>query len=290
VSIFRLTKQKADQLLLKGAGFGNEAELRDFFALNLDKILGVRFLEKEYQTTDGRIDTLGIDENNSPVIVEYKWKENEEIFSQGLFYFNWLVKNKKHFELLVQKHLGTKVKVNWDQPRVILIARGFSRYIKAAVQTVGNVELKSYNLYEGDILQIENEYSPLPEKSQTTKKLDQKAAIYDLAHHLNSTSPEMQKLVSKLRDEILQLPSVEEKLGQKSGITYRTTKSFTRLEFRKTWIQVLLRDPKYAEDTKGLVRDISSNEWGYAGTVKFTPESDLEYLFTLIMASYNSTL
>jgi len=55
----------------------------------------------------------------------------------------------------------------------------------------------------------------------------------------------MQEAFNMLMDLILKLPSVEEKVGQKPGITYRTTKSLTRLEFKKTWIQVLLRHPKY---------------------------------------------
>jgi endonuclease NucS-like protein len=146
--IFRIDGQKARQLGLKRDGFGSEFELRDFFADNLEEVLGVRFLEKEYSTTDGRIDTLGIDENDSPVIIEYKWKENEEVFAQGLFYLKWLLQNKRHFELLARSKFGDKTKVNWDQPRVVLIARGFSRYVKAAVQTVVNVELKTYTLYE----------------------------------------------------------------------------------------------------------------------------------------------
>src|SRR3989344_2433589 len=118
MAIFKIQKKKVSQISLNEQGFGSEFELRDLFAENLEEILGVRFLAKEYPTPDGRIDTLGIDENNSPVIIEYKWKENEEIFSQGLFYFNWLMKNKKHFELLVDKMIGGKAIVNWDQPRV----------------------------------------------------------------------------------------------------------------------------------------------------------------------------
>lgn len=292
--IFKIEKLKAKQLRLNQNGFGYESELRDFFAANLEEILGVRFLEKEYQTTDGRIDSLGLDENNSPVIIEYKWKENEEVLAQGLFYFDWLKKNKKHFDLLVASRLGKGTVVNWDQPRVILVAQGFSRYIKAAVQQLTNFELKTYSVYEGGILQLENEYSPLPEKTHKHKKtsgIDSHVEIsYDLDYHLSITSPEMKKLVSELRDKILQMPSVEEKLGQKTGITYRTTKSFTRLEFRKTWIQVLLRQPKYQEDSTGLVKDISGNEWGYLGMVKFTPETDVNLVFNLIVASYKSTL
>jgi predicted transport protein len=291
MAIFRIQKNKVSQISLNEQGFGNEFELRDLFAENLEEILGVRFLAKEYQTTDGRIDTLGIDESNSPVIIEYKWKENEEILSQGLFYFNWLMKNKKHFELLVANKLGANVKVNWDQPRVILVAQGFNRYIQAAVQQVNNVELKTYNYYGSDILHLESVYSPVGIKVNTGKtEPKEDKSIYDLNYHFGIANAELQKKANQLRELILQLPSIEEKVGQKTGITYKTTKSFTRLEFRKTWIQLLLRDSSYQIDTQGLVKDISINEWGYKGMVKFTVESDVDYVFNLIKDSYESTL
>ena len=277
--IYKVEKNKVQHLSLKKEGFGNEFGLRDFFADNLEEILGVKFLEKEYQITDGRIDTLGIDENNSPVIIEYKWKENEDVLSQGLFYLDWLIKNKKLFNLFVKSKLGNDVEVSWEQPRVILIAQGFSRYIKSAVQRVDNVELKSYSLYEGNILHIENIYSPFVEKPRTEKQ--EKTEV---------KSPEMQKAFLELRDMILKFPSVEEKSGQKSGITYTTTKSFTRFEFRGTWIQVLVRDPNYSEDSKKLIKDVTTHHWGYKGMIKFTPESDLNYILAVVQASYSSTL
>ena len=52
-----------------------EKSLQALFEKHLDKLLGVRFLATEYttgKTHAGRIDTLGIDENNCPVIIEYK--------------------------------------------------------------------------------------------------------------------------------------------------------------------------------------------------------------------------
>ncbi|MPN36228.1 hypothetical protein SDC9_183737 [bioreactor metagenome] len=49
--------------------------------------LGVTFLKSEYTTSNGgRIDSLGIDENNCPVIFEYKRVSNENVINQGLFY------------------------------------------------------------------------------------------------------------------------------------------------------------------------------------------------------------
>ncbi len=289
--IFSINKNAATQLGLKKDGFGSEFALRDFFAENLEPLLGVRFLAKEYPTSDGRIDTLGLDENNAPAIIEYKWKENEEVLSQGLFYFDWLLKNKRHFDLLVGKILGQKVKVNWEHPRVILIAQGFSRYVKAAAQRVGNVELITYSLYDGNVLHIEgNNTQPALKPSKKPSGETAATTVYGLDFHLNVTSADVRAVVNMLREKLLQLPEVEEKLDQKTGITYRTTKSFTRFEFRKTWVQILLRAPQYSEDTLQLVKDITSNEWGYGGMLKLTSESDVEYVFSLIKASYDSTL
>ncbi len=292
MTIFKIQKQKVSQISLNGQGFGSEFELRDLFAENLEEVLGVRFIAKEYPTTDGRIDTLGIDENNSPVIIEYKWKENEEILSQGLFYFNWLMKNKKHFELLVANKLAANTKVNWEQPRVILIAQGFSRYVQAAVQQVKNVELKTYNYYGTDILHIESVYSPSAVKVFVSKKESKEdKTVYDLNYHLNITTPELRKRANEVRAFILQLPNAEERPAQKSGITYKTTKSFARLEFRKNSIQLLVRDTSYEVDKlKQYVKDITSNQWGYRGMVKFTTESNIKHICDIVKASYESTL
>lgn len=289
MSVFKINKVKAIQAFMKNDGFGSEVELRDFFATNLEEILGVKFLDKEYPITNGRIDTLGIDENNYPVIIEYKWKENEEILTQGLFYFNWLMKNKKHFELLVDNKLGTKTKVNWEHPRVILIAQGFSRYVLGAVQQEKNIELKIYVYYEPDILQIENLYAAAGDS--VNKKSDKKRETkgYNLEYHLKMTSLQMQKAVNLLRAKIFELSEVNENFG-KAGIFYRTTKSFARLEFRHNWIQLLIRDPSYKNDTKKIVKDVTSNKWGYRGMIKFTPESDVNYIFDIIKQSYELTL
>jgi len=287
--IFEIKKTKAIQASIQENGFGNEVELRDFFAENLEEILGIRFLEKEYPTTDGRIDTLGVDENNSPVIIEYKWRENEGVFAQGLFYFNWLMKNRRHFELLVDNKLGIKTKVNWEQPRVILIAQGFSRYILGAVQREKNIELKTYARYQSNLLQIENIYTPSGIKLSKTGKADKSGKDYNIEHHLKITSFKMKKMFDKLRLKIIALPEVKENFGS-SGIYYQTTKSFTRFEFRPSWIQVLIREPRYKKDNKKLVKDVTSNKWGYKGMIKFKPDSEVDYIFDLIKLSYESTL
>lgn len=295
--IYKINDNKAQQLNLKQSGFGNEFALRDFFAENdnLYNILGIKFLEKEYQIPNGRIDTLGIDENGSPVIIEYKWKENDDVLSQGLFYLDWLRNNKPHFELIAKNILGNDTEVRWNKPRVVLLAQGFNRYIKSAVRTIQNVELKTYNVYDGDILQIENEYSPYPEVVREARTItegneNEEDAVYNLEYHLNKASAGLKNKFQEIREMLLLLPNVEEVAEQKSGITYRTTKSFARFEFRANSIQILVREPKYAGDTLGMVKDVSSNSWGYLGAIKLTEELDTNSVFELVKESYNSTL
>ena len=55
----------------------------------METLFGVRFLKSEYIITAGRMDSIGIDENNSPVIFEYKRSINENVINQGLFYLDW---------------------------------------------------------------------------------------------------------------------------------------------------------------------------------------------------------
>lgn len=288
--IFQIKNKKVAQVSFDLNYFSNEASLRDFFADNLEDLLGMRFLAKEYPTTDGRIDTLAIDETNAPVIIEYKWGQNDAIFTQGLFYFNWLRKNKKHFELLAADKLGKNVKVNWSSPRVILISQGFDNRTIIAVQEVDYVELIKYTPYKQDILYLETIYSPT--KTQALKERATKTPTgetYDINYHLNKTNPEVKEIFYKLQEKVKLLPSVDEVADQKVGITYRTTKSFTRFEFGKSYIDILLREAKY-NDPKGRVRDISSFEWGYKGRAKIKSISEVDDVFDLIKQSYEQTL
>jgi len=64
-----------------------EKSLQSQIEYHLDEFLGVSFLATEYstgKTHSGRIDTLGIDENRCPVIIEYKLATNQNVVNQGV--------------------------------------------------------------------------------------------------------------------------------------------------------------------------------------------------------------
>nr|WP_187413065.1 MULTISPECIES: hypothetical protein [unclassified Streptomyces] len=69
-------RQDADgrDVELAGSTVALEVELQRRVEAGLEQMLGVRFLASEYPTGPwhrGRIDTLGLDENGSPVVIEF---------------------------------------------------------------------------------------------------------------------------------------------------------------------------------------------------------------------------
>ncbi|WEK40521.1 MAG: DUF5655 domain-containing protein [Candidatus Brevundimonas colombiensis] len=143
-----------------------EKSLQSLFEKNLETLLGVRFLASEYSTGPvhgGRIDTLGIDEDGSPVIIEYKRSVNENVINQGLFYLDWLMDHKKDFLWLVMDKLGkgSADKVEWGTPRLICIAGDFTRYDGHAVKQINrSIELMRYRRFSDDMLMIELIHTP----------------------------------------------------------------------------------------------------------------------------------
>ena len=132
-----------------------EKELQTLIENNMETFFGVRFLKSEYAITNGRMDSIGIDENNSPVIFEYKRSQNENVINQGLFYLDWLLDHKADFKLLVIEKLGMEAAdgIDWSVPCVICIARNFTKYdVHAVNQMQKNIKLVSYRKYDGDLI------------------------------------------------------------------------------------------------------------------------------------------
>jgi len=109
-----------------------EKALQKLVEENLLEVLDMRFLSSEYPTTQGgRIDTLAIDSDGAPVIIEYKRSRNDSVINQALSYLKWLKAQKKEFfEMLIIKTLGYEnlTEIDWHNPRVICIAESYSKY------------------------------------------------------------------------------------------------------------------------------------------------------------------
>ena len=72
--------------IIKPNNLNLEKQLQNIIEQNMESIFGVKFLASEYSFKDnvygeGRIDSLGLDESNRPVVIEYKLSENKTVIN-----------------------------------------------------------------------------------------------------------------------------------------------------------------------------------------------------------------
>jgi hypothetical protein len=160
LQLFRLSRRGQTLTQLSNRIVANEKALQILIERHLLALHNVQFLATEYATGlrhRGRIDTLGIDPDGSPVVIEYKRKQSVNLLSQGLFYLDWLDDHRGEFLLLVQDRLGPDAFMDRRRPpRLICVAAGFSRYELRAVRPIGRrVELVQYAWYD-EVLVLES--------------------------------------------------------------------------------------------------------------------------------------
>ena len=159
IKLFRITKGQATEL--QGAASDLERPMQNLIEANLDAFLGIRFLASEYstgKTHGGRIDSLGLDENHCPVIIEYKRSVGENVINQGLYYLDWLMDHQAEFKLLVLEKVGKAAAdgIDWSAPRLVCIAADFTKFDGHAVQQMNrNIELIRYRKFGDDLLLFE---------------------------------------------------------------------------------------------------------------------------------------
>ncbi|MEW9537559.1 DUF91 domain-containing protein [Agrobacterium radiobacter] len=273
---------------LAGAAVQVEKSLQKLFEANLEALLGIRFLASEHSTGavhGGRIDTLGVDEDNSPVIIEYKRSVNENVINQGLFYLDWLLDHRKEFQWLVMERLGPDVAkaVDWTAPRLLCIAGDFTRYDEHAVKQIArNIELIRYRKFGDDLLMIELVHAP--KSARTIVPVAGKAATTDttpkdesdesdpywrnrMAYRLSQSSTELRDIYDAVQQFVLGLgDDVQVKeLQQYTG--FKRFKNFVCLQIypqARCVVAYLKLDPSTVELEEAFSRDVKNI--GHHGT------------------------
>lgn len=137
-----------------------ERTLQRLMERHLLQLLGVNFVASEYSIGSrhaGRIDTLGLDHQESPVVIEYKRGLAVNQISQGLYYLDWLDDHRGEFYLLAREQLGTSLAqaIRWERVRLICVAAAFHRYdLRAVRQVHRRIELIRYCWFGDDLLSL----------------------------------------------------------------------------------------------------------------------------------------
>ena len=250
------------------------------------QFLGVRLLATEYSTGKkhrGRIDSLGLDENGCPVIIEYKRHSNENVINQGLFYLDWLLDHKADFHLLVMEKLGKgeAEKIEWSGTRLLCIAADFTRYDEhAVVQINRNIELIRYKLFGDDLLLFElvngasaasaSAYSERINQSEARAIKTPAASTLAMKTHADqiaSASSELLALFEQARSFILAQGDdiIEKQL--KLYVAFRRLKNFVCMSLiskQDPHVFLTLKlNPATVELEQGFTRDVTNiGHWG----------------------------
>ena len=300
LKLFRTTPSGVAEL--PGGAMALEKSLQTLFEANLEALLGVRFLASEFVTNEGgRMDTIGIDENNAPVVIEYKRSSNENVINQGLFYLDWLMGHRKDFEWLVMERFGKEVanKVDWSGSRLICVAGDFGNYDEHAVKQMNRtIALVRYRRYADDLLLLEQlaatsakvatpvtatSVAPMaPAQSKKYKTITQQIAeappaVLDLYHAVSA-------YLEALGDDV-QIKTTDQ------YVAFRRMKNIACVEVRNQLGKVLVYlrvSPDTVALEQGFSRDVRGIGHFGTGDLELTIQSaaDIEKAKPLLDAAY----
>ena len=306
LKLFKLSSDHVTELTVSSMAL--EKSLQSLIEKHLDTFLGITFLASEFPTgpkTGGRMDTLGIDENGAPVIIEYKKATNANVINQGLFYLDWLLDHRGDFELLVIKKAGAvkAASIDWTSPRLLCIAGDFSKYdLHAVGQMQRNIELIRYARYGDDLLALDliNRTSAPAFGNDGGSGTGTGGGVIPKVGSYKTVSEYLEQADMELKDRFETLKSMIFEMGDdvdmktlKLYFAFRRLKNFACVEVhtktRKLLVFVKHPDPDSVVES-GFSRNVTAiNHFG-TGNLELTLSSkaDVEKARHLIEISYEA--
>lgn len=307
IKLFKINNSNVQEL--SGKSVALEKSLQELMERNLETFLGVRFLASEYVTGkvhSGRIDTLGIDENGCPVIIEYKRSVNENVINQGLYYLDWLMDHKAEFKLLVMETFDkqTAEAIEWSTPRLLCIAGDFTKYDEHAVQQINrNIELIRYRKYGDDLLLLDLVNATTAQSdltrgngSSAVGKAESKIQYKTVSELLGQASPNLTDMFEELKAYLLAMGDDVQQKTLKFYFAFKRLKNFACVEIRPQVQAILVYvkvDPESVDfaNEGGLVRDV--RKIGHFGTgdleITIKTREDLERAKPYLIQSYEAS-
>lgn len=306
LKLFRLDGGVATELVSSAVAL--EKHLQNLIERNMEPLFGVRFLASEHSTGarhGGRIDSLGLDENGSPVIFEYKRSRDENVISQGLFYLDWLLDHRGDFTLLVRDRLGPEAaaEIDWTGPRLVCVARDFTRYDEYAVQQINRtIELVRYRDYEGQLLALElltavTRATPSEPEGTTIPVGPRPRAVSQdktVSQYLDQAPESLKNLFADLDATLNAFGDDVQRTTRKNYFAYKRLKNFACVEVHPrdhTLLTFVKVDPDSIDLEEGFTRDVRSI--GHFGTgeleIRIRTRADLDRVGDLLLRSYQAS-
>ena len=299
IKLFALDEGRAEEI--SGRAAAMERSLQHLIQQNLETMLSIRLLASEYSTGPrhgGRIDTLGIDENASPVIIEYKRATNQNVINQGLFYLDWLLDHRAEFKMLVLETLGKDEAeaIDWTAPRLLCIAGGFTRYDEHAVKQMNRpIELLRYRRFGENLLMLELVNAVLVEHGTPSDATESPASNQKTSSETLATlDHSLGDLYHALREHLMALGDDVQEKSLKRYVAFKRLRNFACVEVRpnKAAVLVFLKvHPTTVALKQGFSRDVRTVAHYGTGDLEVTlhTQEDLEQAKSLLQRSYEAS-
>ncbi|GGI55158.1 DUF5655 domain-containing protein [Oxalicibacterium solurbis] len=309
IKLFKVNDGKVTEL--QGDTSDLEKPLQTLIEANLEPLLRIRFLATEYstgKTHGGRIDSLGLDENNCPVILEYKRSVGENVINQGLFYLDWLMDHQAEFKLLVMDRLGKMAAdaIDWSAPRLVCIAADFTKYDGHAVQQINrNIELIRYRRFGEELLLFElantssdpfakahgNKATKLIKDVGNSSSVQAKPVGPDksYAEILPTLSEPLKEVLASLENYMLSLGDDVQRKELRLYVAFKRLKNFATVVLQKNRLMLYLHlDPASVVQSLSNARDVAQlGHWGTGDTeVPLASMEDFDAVKPFIVAAY----
>ena len=306
--IFEIKNDKATKINPKN--FTSELELHKLIDKNLEELFEIRYIKDEHITDKhGRIETLGIDNSNRPVVIEYKKITEKGQLSQANRYVAWIKQNPDSFELLVRKNLNIKGDIDFSNIRIICFAQEYNMDDKCLAPVLG-AELWKYTYYENNTLVIVREEEPeqliksskinvSQQKTTSLKDKKEHKSAKTVEEHFDGASKELETLYEAFHAEVLDISSEIERYTTSSEIIYKTSVNFIALAVQKknNRLRIILRTiNNKIDDPKNLTEIVPKNfGWGNMNKIVFLAPKDinnkyvLNDILALVIQAYNMT-
>ncbi len=305
--IFEITNRKAKRINTRD--FKNELELHQLIDENLEELFEIRYIKDEHVTEKhGRIETLGLDNSNRPVVIEYKKTMEKGQLAQANRYSMWIRQHPADFELLIRKNLKIEDEIDFSNPRIICFAQEYNIDDKCLALALG-AELWKYQYYENDTLVIVREEEPeqliktkpknysvqrTAEISKTKKEIKKAKTVEE---HLNGASAEVKRLFEEFNERVFDLSSEIERYTTEANILYKTWVNFIELKVQKNRLRILLRTKNnQINDPNHLTQIVpKSHGWGNLTHFVFIDPKELnikysmEDVLDLVIQSFKTT-
>lgn len=192
------------------------------------------------------------------------------------------------------KDVADKIKLDWNNPRVICIAESYSKFDIDTVEVVPlRIELFKYRYYEGDIFGLERvTVSDQVEKNEPAKPVSElldvpKSSVEILRSKGTET---VRQLFDALRERVLALDdNIEEKATQ-FYVAFRASGNFAEVHIGKNQLKIHLRPIDYV-DPKGKVDKIPEGyNWTMDRRIYLGSLDELDYVLGIIEQSYKNVL